>query len=222
MKNLVLFIFIFSFPLQTAFSQQSKVPFEVHQMLYYENIDCQNSELQDKYTIIYQNFYDASKYIIYHLNSFNDSATFLYLINQNKVMHYEHFVLQKFNAASQVELHVNGFENMDDLDNLSSSKVKLKYIEKESVIRDNRMLTAYHFKVKNFDRAKKIIYYIDHGSSGIPFSFHESFYEEMRSEGFPLIGNVVQRDELRVDGDTCTFVLRSNRNPNKKFHVVFN
>lgn len=221
MKNLVLFLLFFIFSLQTILSQQTKVPFEVHQMLYYENLNCSNSNFQSKYTVVYQNFHDASKHAVYFLNSFSDEAIVLYLMNQNKVIHNERFASRDFNAASIVELNIHNMKNINDVAQLQESNIKLKYVKKENVIRENRMLTAYHFKVKNYGKAKTIIYYIDHGSTGIPFSFHESFYTEMQNEGFPLIGNVMQRDEISRDGQVCSYMLKSIQKPNKKFNLYF-
>jgi len=222
MKYLLVVIFISCSSMNLLFSQEKKVGFEVDNMLYYENENCYTSNLKDKYTVIYQDFYNPSKYVVYHLNSFNDENIILYIINQNKLLHYEILSLAEYNAASRVELLVSGKENIDDLSLLDESNIKLKFIEKESVIRDNRMLTAYRFKAKNFDKAEEIVYYIDHAGSGVPFSFHKSFFDEMKKEGFPLIGNVVQRDEINENGNTCSYVLKSNQKPNKEFSLFFN
>lgn len=221
MKNFFSLIFTFLLGTSLLFSQQSKTSFEVHQLLYYENENCSSDNHQNKYAVIYQNFYDQSQYIAYNLKSFNDQAIILYFINQNKVIHHENYPLANFNAASNVELVVEGIDNLNDLDHLPTSKIKLKFFKKENLIKEHRMLTAYYFKSKNFENVKEVIYYIDHGSSGTPFSYHATFYDEMRKENFPLIGNVVQRDEVSKNGTICSFFLKSIQQPNKKFSVIF-
>ena len=218
MKNPFLFLVLFS--TQIFLAQQNKTAFEVHQMLYYENENCPKDNFQNKYHVIYQNFYNETKYAFYNLNSFSDEKIILYLVNQHKVIDYELFALSQFNAASVVELLITDMKSINDVEHLPKNNSKLSYLKKENVIRDHRMLTAYTFKVKNFSRAKQIIYYIDHSSSGVPFSFHEGFYEEMRKEGFPLLGNVVQRDEIDHNGNVCTYTLKSIQKPNKKFMVL--
>lgn len=220
MKNSLFYCVLF-IGTQLLFSQQKKTPFDVHQLLYYENQNCTNDWYQNKYAVIYQNFYDSGQYIAYNLASFNDQSIVIYFVNQNRVMHYESFSLASFNAASNVELAIQDMKHMKDLDHLPKSKTKLKFIKKENLIREHRMLTAYYFKAKNLEHIKEVVYYIDHGSSGTPFSYHESFYEEMKKHNFPLLGNVVQRDEISKDGETCSFVLKSIQQPNKKFSVIF-
>ena len=219
MKNLFLLFALFSSSLFWA--QENTTAFEVHQMLYYENEDCHGKNMHSKYNVIYQNFYDETQYAFYNMNSFKDQAFLLYFINKNKLIHFEQFAASQFNAASRVEIMLENMKDMEDVEDLPQSKVKFKLQKKENVIKGNRMITAYHFKVKNFERAKEIIYYIDHASSGVPFSFHEGFYEIMRDEGFPLMGNVVKREEIDARGQICTYTLKSARKPNKEFTLYY-
>lgn len=219
-KFLTLFICFFSF--QILIAQAVEEPLEVHQVLYYENQDCHDDQRLNKYAIVYQNLDDPGKHVVCYLNSFQGELVSLYFTNQHKTFHAENFAVSDFNSSNIVEVNaLVGMENLDDLSRFPESNVKLNYLKKEKLIRNNRMLTAYHFKVKNHKNAKDIIYYIDHASSGVPFSFHKGFYEEMRNENIPLIGNVVQRDELNRNGDTCSYILKSSRAANKKFNVLF-
>lgn len=214
MKILSLFLAVFI--VQSFYSQQNKTNFQVDQMLYYENEDCSNEFVQNKYTVVYQNLSDETNYVVYKLNSFQDEEILLYFINNNKLVHYKQLDFRQYNAASEVEVLIKDMENTDYLE---ESNIQFKFITKESIVRNHRMLTAYRFKVKNYDNANEIIYYIDHGSSGIPFSYHKGFYESMRKEGFLLAGNVVQRDEINQNGNKCTYTLKSIQKPNKKFTV---
>ncbi len=218
--NNVFFLFAI-LSINVIWSQENTTAFEVHQMLYYENEDCQGKDMHSRYNVIYQNYYDETQYAFYNMNSFNDELFLLYFINQNRLIHYEQFVAKQFNGASRVEVLLKDMKDMEDVENLPESKVKFKFLKKENVIKDNRMITAYHFKVKNFERAKEIIYYIDHASSGVPFSFHEGFYEIMKTEGFPLMGNVVKREEKDARGQICTYTLKSARKPNKQFTLFY-
>lgn len=206
---------------QVLFSQERKVPFDVHQILYYENDNCTSDEYQNTYAVVYQNIHEKGKFITYNLNSFNDESMVLFVVNKYKVMNYQSYSQASFNAASRVEILMEGLKDLDDVTHFHESKVVLKFLDKESLIRDNRMLTAYYFKAKNLDEVKKVVYYIDHGSNGVPFSYHQSFYEAMIHEGFPLIGNVVQRDEITRDGSVCSFVLKRIQEPKKKFKLIF-
>jgi hypothetical protein len=215
--TLVFFLFVGS----SLFSQIRRTPFDVQQVLYYENENCSNAMYQNKYAVIYQNFRDNSKFITYNLNSFQDESIVLYVVNQYKVISNEIYPHANFNSATQVEIEVKGMNNLDDVEQFPKSKVKLQFVDKENLIKDHRMMTAYHFKAKNYNKVKKITYYIDHGSSGKPFSYHESFFEEMKANNLPLIGNVVQRDEISKTGETCTFVLKRFQESQKKFNINF-
>ena len=221
MKPLYFSLAFLLFTFHSVFSQERKVPFDVHQVLYYENQNCTNDFYQNKYAVIYQNVHEKGKFITYNLQSFSDETIILYVVNKYKVMNYQSYPQANFNAASRVEILMEGLKDMNDVTHLPESKVVLKFVEKENLIRDNRMLTAYHFKAKNLDDVKKVVYYIDHGSSGLPFSYHQSFYEEMQNQNFPLLGNVVQRDEITRNGSVCTFVLKRVQDPQKKVNLVF-
>lgn len=219
MKHLFFLLFLFS--TQLFFSQSKSSDFEVHQMLYYENENCQESMGLFKYTIIYQNQYEPGKFALYYLNSFSDEVIILYLANRFNLIYADYFNLAEFNAATMIEAYAGDMKDLNDVSKFKKTNVKHKFVEKENVLLNNRMLTAYTFKVKNADDLKEVVYYIDHASSGIPFSIHESFYEAMREEGFTLIGNVVQRDDTYRNGITCTHHLKSQQPPNKKISVIF-
>lgn len=221
MKTILLHLSLLVLTLHVCLAQQTKIPFEVHQMLYYENTNCHDKNSMNKYTIVYQNFNDESKNIICYLESFNGDFTSLYVVNQHKVIHAENFVLRDFNVANTVELYPKSMQDLDDVNQFESSDIKLKLVKTEDEIRDGRMLKAYYFDAKKYDGVKQVVYYIDHGYSGKPFSFHESFYEEMRKEGLPLLGNVVQFDVVKRNGETCTYMLKRTDQSNKKFFMVF-
>ncbi len=221
MKTLACISTLICFFTLTSFSQDLQSSFDVHQVLYYENENCSNDNFQNKYAIVYQNLQEPGKFITYSLKSFQDPSITLYLVNQHKVIANPSFPHANFNAASGVEIDVKGIKSLNDVQNFPDSKVELKYIKKENVRKGHRMLIAYHFKAKNFDNIKEIIYYIDHSDSGYPLSFHKSFYEEMRKSNNPLIGNVVQRDEILKNGETCSFVLQRVKESRKKFAVNF-
>ena len=215
-------LFLVSFYSLTA--QEKTYLFETHQILYYEteNFPIKENKFIRKYHIIHQNLREKGKYAIYSINSFNEEKIIFRFYEDFKKLNItsNHIPTLHYRAASKMELE-QYTPNYESVERSSEIKARHKFLKKENEIKDNRMLTAYHFRVKNWELAKYIVYYIDHASSGIPFSEFREFYTEMEKEGFPLIGNVVVKETIDYQGNHTFLHLKKIEPTNKEISFLF-